>query len=48
MKFHVFKTLTGLWRFTNLRNIGGDRDTFEEAFAEAYDLAKTLTPGPIA
>lgn len=35
MKFHVFKTAAGLWRFTNFRNTGGDSDSWEEAFHEA-------------
>jgi len=39
MKFHVFKTITGYWRFTNLRNIGGDCDTWAQAYDEAYAVA---------
>lgn len=42
MKFQVFKTADGRWRFSNLRNIGGDCDSWSQAFDEAFSIA-TLT-----
>lgn len=43
MKWQVFKTAYGAWRFSNLSNIGGDCATWREAYDEALYLASTLT-----
>jgi len=41
MKYRVFKTAAGTWRFSALDGIqiAGDCDTWAEAYTEAYDLA---------
>jgi len=44
MKFYVFKTITGQWRFSNLHDIGGEADTWANAYDEAFDLATLARP----
>ena len=39
MKFWVYKTDDGSWRFTNLAGGAGTKDSWEEAFHEAFSLA---------
>jgi len=43
-EFQVFKIGENHWRWSNLRDIGGDCDTFEEAIAEASDIAWLSKP----
>jgi hypothetical protein len=39
MKFFVWKMGDDWWRFSNLKNIAGDTDSFATAFDEAFALA---------
>ena len=44
MKFHVYRSTTGIWWYTNYKNIAGQAETWAEAFAEAFDLATLARP----
>jgi hypothetical protein len=44
VKFYVWKLTPDQWRFSNLSTIGGNKDTWAEAFAEGFALARELAP----
>ena len=44
MRFQVFKVAPGLWRYTNLCDIAGECDSWQEAQDEASDLAWLARP----
>jgi hypothetical protein len=42
MKFYVWKMSPDRWRFSNLSTIGGDCETWAQAFDEGFALAHEL------